>query len=475
MRGSGRLTQNIALLYGAEVVGKLLGFAVFAYLSHVLAKTRYGDLEGALAFLFIFNLVIEAGLGPWGAREASKDPGRAPLLLSQVFAVRGALALVSAVALVAIALASDRDGVARTLVALHALVLLPVPLLLNWAFQARDEMGVVALTNLGRQVLLAAGVYAFVRSSDDVLYVPVVDACGYGLCVLAQRIAYGRRVGRPVPLRALHGLRDVVRDASPIAVSSCVWALRLFAPTIALWLFTTSDEVAPYGAAHRIVVAAHTFVWLYFFALLPSLSRAAVDADTGAFRRVLGASLTLIAWAAVAAATCGTLVAGELTRRIYDPRIGEPAGALFALMVWMLAAAFVSGHQRFGLIAYGKQRHELLANLAGATVSVGACLVLRERLTPETAAAVFVAAEVVTLVAAHLLFVRVVHPLPLRPVLVPLAVAAALLGAAHVAALPPLVATAGAAVLLAALTPLVVRRPRQLLADLQSCVRPTGG
>jgi O-antigen/teichoic acid export membrane protein len=75
-------------------------------------------------------------------------------------------------------------------------------------------------------------------------------------------------------------------------------------------------------------------------------------------------------------------------------------------MVWVIEAAFVSGHNRFGLIALSLQKEELWASIAGAVVSVGGCLIFASRLTPIAAAWIFVAAEATTLVVATLLLRR---------------------------------------------------------------------
>jgi O-antigen/teichoic acid export membrane protein len=66
-----QLRRNLVLLYGAEMLGKVLGLVVFGYLGRTLLAARYGDLEFALGILFLLNLVIDAGLGHYGAREAA--------------------------------------------------------------------------------------------------------------------------------------------------------------------------------------------------------------------------------------------------------------------------------------------------------------------------------------------------------------------------------------------------------------------
>jgi O-antigen/teichoic acid export membrane protein len=441
-----QLRRNLALLYAAELAGKVLGLVVFGYLGRVLLPQRYGDLEFALGILFLLNLVIDAGLGHYGAREAAKRPERTDRLVGQIAIVRGGLILLSFALLAGIALALPRDEIARTVIVLQGVVLLPAPFILTWVFQARDEMHVVAAAALIRQVLLAVGVLLFVRGPAQVWQVPVWDGVGLGVAVTLQVVLFRRSGGHINPLRFLTGLKTVVVESAPLAGSTVVWAVRLFAPLLALGVFTTSADVALFGAGHRLVIAAHTFVWLYFFNILPSLSRLGTEEGLLRFRDFFATSLRLVGWVALCGAALGTVLAPVLIPAIYGENFSVAAEP-FAVMVWMLTAAFVSGHHRFSLIALSLQRDEFWASAAGAAVSVLACLWLGGALTPQSAAWVFVVAEATTLAFAAGFLARSVRGLPFVSVLArPVALTAAAMAVIHLwLSDAPLVAAAGLA------------------------------
>ncbi|MEQ1857764.1 MAG: oligosaccharide flippase family protein [Longimicrobiales bacterium] len=405
-----QLRRNLVLLYAAETLGKILGLVVFGYLARVLLAARYGDLEFALGILFLLNLVIDAGLGHYGARETAKRPAETDRLVAQVAMVRGGLVVISLVLLAAVALALPRDPLARSLIVLQGLVLLPAPFVLSWVFQARDEMHVVSMASVIRQVVMAVGVLLLVRSPDDVWQVPLWDAVGLGLAVGLQVLLFTRAGGSINPFRFVAGIRTVVVESAPLAGSSVVWAIRLFAPLLALGLFTTSADVGVFGAGHRLVIAVHTFVWLYFFNLLPTLSRLGTDPQLTGFQDVFTTSMRLVGWVALCGASIGAALAPVLIPLVYGDGLAVAADS-FQVMVWVLAAAFVSGHHRFGLIALSRQNAEFSASIAGALVSVGGCLALGSRLTPVAAAWIFVAAETTTLIAASVLLGRSVPQL----------------------------------------------------------------
>lgn len=393
------LKVNLALLYGAEILSKGLGLAVFGYLGRILTQSRYGDLEFAVAILFLLNLFLEAGLAPYAAREASREPWRMHALASQVAAIRAVLLGCALLIVVGTAWTLDRDPIATRLILLYGLVLVPVPLLLNWAFQARDEMVIVAASSTIRQVVLATVAFTMVRQPADVIWVPVGDALGLLTAVSFQQVLFWRRAGHWRPWQHLAGLGRAVRESLPIATSSIVWAIRMFFPVIALGLFTDAAQTGVFGAGHRLIVALHTFVWLYFFNLLPSLARVARRDDLTEYRTLIRSSFLLVAWVVLAGASLGAVLSSWLIPLVYGEGLSSAAEP-FGIMLWALVAAFLSGHQRFSLIALNRQGRELAAGLVGGVVSVGACLLLSSHLTPELAAYIFITSEATTFAVA---------------------------------------------------------------------------
>jgi O-antigen/teichoic acid export membrane protein len=417
-----KLTLNLAWLYGGEAVAKLLPMLLFAWLARVLGDERYGDLEFAISIWFILNLAQEAGLGPYGSREAAKAPERTGKLVGVVVMLRVALVATALLALWLLTLAIDLAPDAERVVLCYGLVLMPAPLVLNWVFQARDEMPVVASSSILRQFVLVGGAFLLVREAADAWMVPASEAVGLTCVALLHQTLFRRRVGRIEFAGIFRRVARVVREALPLAASSFVWAIRIYFPVVALRLLAGSSETAMFASGHRLVIAAHTFVWLYFFNLLPSLSRASLDPERKDYRRLVGTSLRVVGWTVLP----GCLLLGLLSPIVIPVVYGKDfaAGAdPFSVSVWMLAAAFLSGHMRYALIAFNRQVEEFRAALLGAAVSVGGCLLLGASLTPMKAALIFLGAEVTTLLAAEVFLARTVEPLRTvrrvaRPVLV---------------------------------------------------------
>jgi len=404
-----RLASNLSMLTVGELTAKVFTFVAFAYLARVLGPQRFGNLEFVLAVLVFLTLSVDFGSSPYGARETAKDPGRVARLLADVVRLRLMLALGAYALLVAGALGFAEPPV-RGLLLIFGLSLFALPGFVQWVFQGLDEMRWVALGSIVRQLIFVTGVVLLVRSADDLALAGVVEVTAvtgyalYCLTVLRGRFRVGRIRWRTGSLGASF------REALPVGLSELTWASTWYFATVLVGLVLGGREVGWFGAAHRPVMTLHTFVWLYFYNLLPSLSRC-VGKPLDVLRTILAGSLTITAWGGVFAALVGTVFAEPIIRLAFGGQYGESA-AVFRILVWVLPVAAVSGHYRYALIAFGHQKYEFFCQAAGAASSVGAGLLLIGPLGIRGAAVALVGSALVNLGLAWVWARRCIGPLP---------------------------------------------------------------
>jgi O-antigen/teichoic acid export membrane protein len=416
-----KLKRNLLFLYAGEGLAKGLALLAFSRLGHALGDDSYGLLALPAGIYFVFNQLLDAGLAPFGAREASKHPARTLALAARIGWLRLVLVVGALVLLAGIALVLDQPDEVRLLVVLFGTALLPMPFVVNWAFESQNQMQVVAGATFLRQVVFAGGVFLLVDGPSDLFWVPLCEAAGLVALALLQQGFFRARIGPFLPWRGRRGSRSVLRHALPLGASTIFSALRWFAPLLLLAATSEAAAAAHFESGHRIVVALHTFVWLYFVNLLPSLSRLSGQGDVAEWRRLLSGSLKLVAWTVLPGVLVGCAVAPVLLPLIYGPTFG-PAAPVFRILLWMVLVAFVSGHHRYTLIAFSHQRDEMRASGIGFAVSGLAAVGLwaAGALTPAGAASALVAGEAATLVAAAgYVRARVGHLPFLRPLLAP--------------------------------------------------------
>jgi O-antigen/teichoic acid export membrane protein len=141
----------------------------------------------------------------------------------------------------------------------------------------------------------------------------------------------------------------------------------MFGATLIIGLVASAEETGYFAGAMRVFIALHAFVWLYFFNLLPSMSRAWIDSRQ-AFSELTTRSMRLVVVACIGVGLVWILTSTFVMSVAFGPDFSKGGAALQWLAgAWISAA--ISGHFRFGLIAAGRQNKEMAASAMGAAAA----------------------------------------------------------------------------------------------------------
>jgi len=362
------LTRYLTL-FGGEAVSKACVLAAFAYLARVLSPGDYGNVELALSIAVFLVLGVESGTGAYGARLVAADPARIPQLVPQVVWLRGILSLPIFAVTIAAAVYYRASGLG--ILAILGVGILLTPFLTQWVFHGLRAMQWVAAGSALRNLTFVAVVLLLVRPGSGIWLVAVAEICGIAALVLFNAFVLRRWLRPQLEWRnGPAGARRLFGEVWSLGLSDFAWAGLWYSPAVILgWvLWAGSEQVAWIGASVRIVVSLHTFVWLYFFNLLPNLSKE-LSAGIDEWKFLATRSLRTSMWPALLIAVAATLAAPTVIPMVYGG-VYRDAVLPFQILVWMIPIAWFSGHFRFSLIAAGQQRLEFAASAAGAVVVI---------------------------------------------------------------------------------------------------------
>jgi PST family polysaccharide transporter len=356
------------VLVVGEAASKLLTFVAFAYLARVAGPVGFGQVEFAVAVLQCASLVVDLGFNLYGAKEIAKAPARTAELVGEIVVARFGVALASYLAIALMAWLSSPSPAVTRLLLIYGLSVLPMPLLLSWVFQGHDQMATVAVSVFIRQFVFAVTVFSILRDASGVWLVAVAEVSGVVAAATYLVWQYRRRFTGKLVIWRFPSVMRMVRDVLPIGLSQMFWAARMFGGTILLGYAATANEVGWFAAALRILIAVHTFVWLFYYNLLPSLSRA-WQADHADFRDKIDRSLHWVVWVGGAVGVVWVALAPTVMTLAYSEAFGD-GGVVLQWMAGVWIGALLSGYYRFGLVAAGRQTVELVTTAAGM-VSAG--------------------------------------------------------------------------------------------------------
>jgi len=409
-----RLALNFIFLAVGEFVAKLITFATFSYLARTLLADGYGNIEFSLAVMVFFTLPADLGLGAYGAREIAKNRSCAAQLFRDITGMRLLLALCSFAALLVFIAVIHKTTEQKLLLTIYGVSLLAGPFLLQWFFQAHDLMHWVALASIVRQAVFAATVFLLVRAETPLAYVGSAECVSVTAVAIFSLVVTRGRMAFPLaaPQLRFTALKRHLWQAMPIGLTELAWAFMFYFATVVLGLLFADESLGWFGASHRILMALHTFVWLYFFNLLPSLSRC-VSAPAEKLRELINRSMRVAGWTSVLGAFSLSILAREILTLVYGPAFAG-ASRCFAILAWLLPIAMMSGHHRYTLIAYGYQTRLLWCTGGSAVMSVLLGLVLVPLWGATGAALALLGANLLHFAAAYYAVKVSVTRLPVR-------------------------------------------------------------
>jgi len=399
------LLKNFLSLVGAEAFTKLITFAAFAYLARILGAANFGYIEWSAAVLMCASLIVDQGFSSYGAREIAKNPSATANLTAEVVTARFLMAAIGYLVIALFAFLVVSDQRIRLLLLIYGLSLWALPLLLQWVFQGHDRMNLVALTGIIRQIIFVGIVFAFVKSANNLLIVGIAEVAAVTIAALFSVCLYRRYLASGIDFLKPKISSKLFREGAPIGLSQMFWTVKMFGATLILGLVATAEDTGYFAGAMRILIALHTFVWLYHFNLLPSLSRAWVEGREK-FSRIIRNSMRIVVPVSLVVGIIWVWLAPLVMRTVYGQDFSNGGGALQWLAGACVAAA-ISGHFRFGLIAAGFQTKEMFVSAIGAAVAGILIPIGYFQAGTSGAAAALCVAEIVVLLCSWLIAKRV--------------------------------------------------------------------
>jgi O-antigen/teichoic acid export membrane protein len=363
-----KMATNFSFLVAGEISSKAFTFVAFMYLARTLEPVYYGHLEFTIAVMVFFTLFTDLGTSPWGAREIAREPERLNEILSGVFWTRVVTAA-AGFTLVFVFSQIFTNGVLRKLLLIYALSLLVIPMLLQWVFQGTQQMKTVAWASITKQSSFCILIFLLIRNKNDLVKIGWIE-CASAIAIMTSfLLLFRKRFGLFKPVWNFHFLKQALSQSYPIGLSEMSWAWIWYSATVMLGLLIGGNAVGFYGAAHRPVMAIHTFVWLHFYNLLPSIAQSMQESGIESLRSLLNRSLTMASWTAFLMGSMATVLARPLILFIYGPQYASSV-AIFQILIWVVSALLISGHFSYALIGWNLQRFHMLSFFVATIMSL---------------------------------------------------------------------------------------------------------
>ena len=351
-----RLFSQFAILSLAEVICRLISLAVVVQLARTLGREGYGRIEFSFNIVFWLIFVIRDGVELVFCREVARRRRVKPQLTNAFVSLKFLIALGLWAGLTLFARLIFHDPNDVWLVSAYGSLLLTTSLGLDNVFRGREKPGIVAFSLIVRSALYALGVSLWIKTAEDIRYVPLILFASEALGISIVWARYSLEFGLPRPSyrhARRFGMAVLAQGRNVLGIQLAQVVLASIDVMI-IGLIDSWALVGLYGAPHRIISAALTFGLIFQQVLLPHLVRSG-----SAGKRHSAAGIRKITIWAMMAMVPMTLVISLCGRWVIDTLFTlefDNAWPLLTIGVWRVPLLAINSIHIATLVATHRER-----------------------------------------------------------------------------------------------------------------------
>ena len=411
------VARNSLFSLAGQVAVKLLSFAFTVFVVRRLGDATFGRYSTALAYVYLFAIFSDLGLGTYLVREVARDRSRIAELLSNVIVLRLLLSAGTVALIVGSAAALGRPGDALigVFVAGCMLFAFAVQGPLDSVLIGRERLDYSAVFSVVTQlVFVGLGTVVLLRGLSYVWLLAaqlcsVLAAAALSVIVIRRLSTDGERrmedgtgtglkpgtgpssILRPPSPRKWPGL---VRAALPFGVIGFTIGLSYHLDTVLLSTYRSDAEVGWYRAAYNLIFTLTMISHAICLAHYPSLTRQRASMPQGLVRAYERA-LKYLFMLSIPIAVGTTILAGPIILNLYREGLA-PAIVPLRILIWVLPLLFLSEFLGYIVIIADREQRAARALIVSTTCNVLLNLLLIPRFG-------YLAASVVTVITEAVL------------------------------------------------------------------------
>ncbi len=348
------LARNWIYLFCGNILGQGFFLLGMLHLARTVGPAGFGLWNFSQAWMLYLLQAEQIGLEVVAIRSIARSPELTGKYIRTVIGVRGSLTVVLLALTGAACVLHLVPAEMERLLLIFSLTLIPTAFLLEWVFEAYQEIAYVSIARFLKGALFAALVFLFVHAQADLEASAGYYVLSVTVPALLVFIWVGSRHGFKGTFDVRHGLQTL-REALPLGLASLLSQFCLFAGILYAGVAASHEDLGYFTAAHRPVV----FLWAYVVSsshriLLPSLSsrfRSALPE----FQLFIEKFFRLSVLAALPLGLAVTVVAPVLIPVLYTSEYARSI-LVFQILFWFLIVGLMRFIFEIGLIAADCQR-----------------------------------------------------------------------------------------------------------------------
>jgi O-antigen/teichoic acid export membrane protein len=378
----------------ANVANKVLMFAFYVVAARHLGVERYGVLQAGAAFVTMFSVFTDLGLGNITAREVARDRGSAQSYLGNSLGVISVATLLVLCLVVGLANLLGYHPQTKRIIYLLCLMLACGAFTgyFSYVFLGFERMYLSAVAQVLQTGILVAGACIFARGRPSPERYALLYVVAALVVVAYSFVVAAKLVGRLSIRFDFRKWGRLLRTSMPVGLAIVLVSIYYWNGHTMLQRMHGETSVGVFNAAFRLVVGACFAGMALSAALYPLLSRLAVS-DRVRLASVFSAGLRYVSMLSLPVAVLAIPLARPVVSLVYGPGY-EGSAAVLRVLVWWGATAIFSSLLSNYLLAANRALVVTLQCLVSLGVNLAGNFLLIPRLAETGGAVALVAAEV---------------------------------------------------------------------------------
>jgi O-antigen/teichoic acid export membrane protein len=399
--GTGRtILKNFAAMSLGNLAARLLGLASAVYLARMLGPGDFGKINFAIAAISYFSMLAAFNLNVIGIRGIARDPSMKGVFISRILSLKIVFGSAAAALLWIFTAVSPETSEVKALIALYGLTIFTANVFaIDWVFQGLEKMVHNAVSAV-IQAVVYLGLLLLLVERLGYIAVPGALFCAQAAGLLYMLAVYRRTCGPLEFAWESGGMKDLAKDALPVALSGMTSIVILNSGFTMLGMLNTKEEVGFFSAAYRLAWVFMELLIVYVSALYPAAARVHSRSPgelEGLVNKSLGAGAILV----VPLVAGAIFTAAPLIESFYGPEFAPAGGALGLLLAY---AGLMFACNIFMLSMWAADRQKPVAVIS--LIHAGMAITLHAALIPRLGAVGVAISSSVSAAAALIMYAR---------------------------------------------------------------------
>lgn len=378
MRGSKRegvfsinkLGRNFLSVGIVTLLSQILTFLTVTYLARILSIDYFGKVSLVQSIIVYFSMLTLFGLQTFGTREISKDSSKCEEMVSNVIAFRTIIALVGFLIVIFIASISDKGIEFRNLLILYGITIFPLAWNIDWFFSGIYEMHHNAVYNLFKNAIPFLLTIIFVKSKEQIYYLPIFTLLGIVLGVVYQAYIYKvKKEYKYKPYVNKTIFKKYLILGSPFLFSGILSMINCNVDSIMIGFIKGENELGLYSSAYKIIFFLTNLIAILFGVVYPMLTKYFLDIHRQKLQGLYKGLSIAIVFFAVPLCVGGLLLSKEIVVFLFGIKYFKAYIPLRILVIYIMIL-FMRELYAYSLNAWNKEKTYLKIIFIAAVINL---------------------------------------------------------------------------------------------------------